>query len=631
MSKILVADDMAICREPIAEVLRRQGFETLIASDGTMALTVIREQKPDLILLDVNMPGLDGFAVLRTVRRNPDLKDIPIIMLTEKGGREVVIEAAKFGVQGYLLKSQFTLEDLLTRVNSCLGNRATAAVSAHAPAAAPARVAAPSPAPEPAAVRSNYSRWRQSETQAGEAVATNPAPNHQSQRTERAAPPSSSPTPQSAPVAPSVPVALRSLEDLTPGITKEDLVRLVNKGLELRPLGPTVQNVIAVTSSAGCNADDVSHAVANDQALSIRLLRLANSSAYSRGHLVNGVKDAVQRIGVKEVRSLVMALGVFEQFDKLVSERIDPRLFWEHSIACGFAAAGIARCRQSKRIDDCYLWGMMHDVGRLVLLEHVTAPYMTVWAAADELRVPLEVVEPKLMLMDHCDILERALEHWQFPRDFIVPVVSHHRSPGTLKGLGPAHRESAAMVALADRLAHALLLGSSGNEIIYPLDDLVELVGISAKELTAVAESVRDETHDLKFTMLARANQENWPDYVELLRAKCPKSLRFLNAGVEPESDAFRLFCQRVGSADAAPPNVGVLYLRNVSELDRVANLFDAEETKAGCSARLPVIVICHRGKVDAEAPSLRGRAHALLSTPVRVDTLLDAARQFVS
>lgn len=118
MKKILVVDDMAIFREPIAASLRREGYESICASDGRQALNLLCGQRPDLILLDIAMPVMDGLSLLRAIRKQPNLRNIPVIMLTALSERETLTQAIQVGVQGYLLKSQFSLDDLLERVRN---------------------------------------------------------------------------------------------------------------------------------------------------------------------------------------------------------------------------------------------------------------------------------------------------------------------------------------------------------------------------------------------------------------------------------------------------------------------------------------------------------------------------------
>lgn len=614
MSTILVVDDMAICRETVSEALRQHGFKAICAADGAEALSILRENVPDLVLLDVNMPKMNGLTVLRTMRRNPDLKHLPVVLLTDRAERETVAQAAAGGVQGYLLKSQFSFDELLARVESCLGRVAVASATGA------------------------DTKMRSVKQGLGD---------HRSMAQKR-------PTATTAAVRPAKPAALagigrvsngptgasananslatvRSIADLKPVITKSDLVRLVNDGLALRPLGATVHNVIAVTGNSGCCADDVAKAVSHDQALCIRLLKMANTSAYSRGRLVDSVKEAIQRIGIQEVRSLVMTLGVFDQFQGAAAKFVDSHLFWEHSIACGLMASSLAKACHVKNVDDYFLWGMLHDVGRVILLEYVSDQYASVWEAAETLGLPLEAVEARMMLLDHCDILERALQHWQFPRDFIAPVVNHHKSISTIERLGRAQSEGAFTVALANRLTHATLMGTSGNDVIYPLDDLVTKLNLSPSSIAEIVTKVREETNSLKFTMLAHTNEDSWPEFASVLKSRLELEFRPLCVSSEGEVDAYRMFCDRICvSSDDGPANLGVLWVRDTREFSALTEDFDAvEKTETG--EQLPVVLITGKGKLDAEDPWLASRRHAVLAAPVRIDSFIATMQQMLA
>ena len=82
MSKVLVVDDMPIFREPIAACLRASGYETCIAGNGQEALAVLQSSRPDLILLDIAMPIMDGISFLSVIRGDPATQSIPVILLT---------------------------------------------------------------------------------------------------------------------------------------------------------------------------------------------------------------------------------------------------------------------------------------------------------------------------------------------------------------------------------------------------------------------------------------------------------------------------------------------------------------------------------------------------------------------
>ena len=104
MSKILVAEDNLPNRELIREILEACGHEVIEACDGRQALDKLEENLPDLVLLDIQMPVLDGYAVVREVRKTPRLATLKVLALTAyamQGDREKVLEA---GFDGYLTK-----------------------------------------------------------------------------------------------------------------------------------------------------------------------------------------------------------------------------------------------------------------------------------------------------------------------------------------------------------------------------------------------------------------------------------------------------------------------------------------------------------------------------------------------
>ena len=101
MEKILIADDEELMRQLIADFLRPEGFEVLEATDGKQALEIFNEQRPDLILLDVMMPGYDGWTVCREIRRT---STVPIVMITAKDEEIDQLFAYDLGVDDYITK-----------------------------------------------------------------------------------------------------------------------------------------------------------------------------------------------------------------------------------------------------------------------------------------------------------------------------------------------------------------------------------------------------------------------------------------------------------------------------------------------------------------------------------------------
>lgn len=120
--KILIIDDNKDIRDLMRMILEKSSFIVFESEDGTSGLTSARENKPDLILLDVMMPGLSGFDVLEQIRveKNSQLREVPIMMITAKSQSEDVDRALELGATGYIVKP-FRQAKFIEKVNLLLG------------------------------------------------------------------------------------------------------------------------------------------------------------------------------------------------------------------------------------------------------------------------------------------------------------------------------------------------------------------------------------------------------------------------------------------------------------------------------------------------------------------------------
>jgi len=124
MKKILVVDDERHIVRLIQVNLERQGYHVVTAHDGKEALEKVASEKPDLVVLDVMMPYMDGFEVLRHLRRNPETAELPVIMLTAKAQDMDVFRGYQEGVDMYLTKP-FNPQELLAFVRRIFRARET--------------------------------------------------------------------------------------------------------------------------------------------------------------------------------------------------------------------------------------------------------------------------------------------------------------------------------------------------------------------------------------------------------------------------------------------------------------------------------------------------------------------------
>ncbi len=116
---ILVADDSATIRKFVSFALTAKGYKIIQVCDGMEALEKIPNEKIDLIITDINMPNVDGFELIKTVRENHDLTEMPIIVLSSLGGSDEIERGLEFGANSYLVKP-FDPKRLLYEVSKYL-------------------------------------------------------------------------------------------------------------------------------------------------------------------------------------------------------------------------------------------------------------------------------------------------------------------------------------------------------------------------------------------------------------------------------------------------------------------------------------------------------------------------------
>jgi DNA-binding response OmpR family regulator len=120
--KLLLADDDEMQRLVIGRVLENAGFEVVAVAEGRDVVRVARTERPDVLVLDIQMPDQDGFVTVRQVKADPTLGDTPIILLTGRADAEDVMTGLKLGVNDYLLKSTDASE-LVARIEKLLASR----------------------------------------------------------------------------------------------------------------------------------------------------------------------------------------------------------------------------------------------------------------------------------------------------------------------------------------------------------------------------------------------------------------------------------------------------------------------------------------------------------------------------
>ncbi|MBI2041928.1 MAG: response regulator [Candidatus Nealsonbacteria bacterium] len=118
--EILIIEDDKFLRDLIIRKLVQEGYKTSEAVDGEEGFKKIKEEKPALVLLDLILPGIDGFEVLAKIKENPELSKIPVMVISNLGQGEDMERAKGLGAVDYVIKAHFTPNEIVERIKSLL-------------------------------------------------------------------------------------------------------------------------------------------------------------------------------------------------------------------------------------------------------------------------------------------------------------------------------------------------------------------------------------------------------------------------------------------------------------------------------------------------------------------------------
>jgi len=120
MAVVMVVDDTETARDVLARLLRREGFQTRTAGSAAEALAALADTPPDLVLLDITMPEMDGLSLLEVLHGNPRLATLPVIMFTALDGRATIERAKRLGARAYCVKGRDSFRQVLGHVREVL-------------------------------------------------------------------------------------------------------------------------------------------------------------------------------------------------------------------------------------------------------------------------------------------------------------------------------------------------------------------------------------------------------------------------------------------------------------------------------------------------------------------------------
>lgn len=228
--------------------------------------------------------------------------------------------------------------------------------------------------------------------------------------------------------------------------------------------------------------DDIGRVISEDQGLTVRLLKLANSPLFGALSKIDTITKALTFIGTQQLRDLALAVSVVGSFSEIPNDLINLKAFWKHNIACGILARNIAiYCREANQ-ERFFVAGMLHDLGILVMCSAIPGNVREMLKDRKQCGDLYHVSERKHLGFDHGAVGSALLVKWKIPVNISEPVEFHHSPSAASK-----YPRDAATVHLADIICHSMGTSLSDDRLVPPVDDAAwRILDIPVKQLAPI-------------------------------------------------------------------------------------------------------------------------------------------------
>lgn len=274
--------------------------------------------------------------------------------------------------------------------------------------------------------------------------------------------------------------------------------RVVSGTVRLASPPDLVLKVLEALNDPRMTVNRLAGLIGKDQSLCAKLLKLVNSSLYGFPEPVDNIGRAVSVVGARRIVGLVLGVALIDGFWPLAPELLDMRSFWEHNLGCAMIARRLAQACGHPNEEQVFVAGLLHDIGRLVML--IRQPELSAQALAQawQARRPLDEAERDVWGFDHAHLGGELLNSWKFPPVLVRAVRHHHALPGA-----EPCRE-AALVHLADVTAQVLELGRNGSPLPPALSaEAWEDLGLPISALGAAGALAESQLAELSHTLLS--------------------------------------------------------------------------------------------------------------------------------
>jgi putative nucleotidyltransferase with HDIG domain len=167
--------------------------------------------------------------------------------------------------------------------------------------------------------------------------------------------------------------------------------------------------------------------IEKDQAIALKILKLVNSAFYGFKSKISDLRNAIVLLGYNAVRNAIVSLSVISSFSKRVTLiDFDISQFWKHSLAVAVTSKNIAQLSKKESPDNCFVGGLLHDIGKVILAQYFHDLFEKVWKTLQDEHISFYEAEQKMLSIDHPRIGAHLASKWQLPGGLVEAIRWHH-------------------------------------------------------------------------------------------------------------------------------------------------------------------------------------------------------------
>ncbi|MFW5782581.1 MAG: HDOD domain-containing protein [Candidatus Muiribacteriaceae bacterium] len=245
-------------------------------------------------------------------------------------------------------------------------------------------------------------------------------------------------------------------------LSKEELISQLDQIQEIPTLPIIANKLLKTLNNSDFSVAQISELVKKDQAITTKLLRVANSAFYAGNSEVSTVENAIMRMGATQVRNIVLGVSIIKSFEGFNQFEFSIENFWKHSLGVAFLNLIIVEMAGIDVEEDIWVAGIIHDIGKLVYAAYMPTLMTRLLSETESKEISFHAAEKSILKFDHCEIGRWLCEKWKIPRKIKEVVDKHHEPPVSDLMLGDS-TYYIAVTHIADNIAKYVKLGHSGD------------------------------------------------------------------------------------------------------------------------------------------------------------------------